>query len=88
MPNLSNLSHFIQDKLELVIFYLGILVLGQVKINLQFCTSYLVIIMNSHVMWKTVRILISWLLQKLDELDLHCFNSLRLVSYCFKGDYT
>ena len=43
--------------------------------------------MNSHVMWKTVWILISWLLQKPADLDVHYFNSLGMVSYSFKGVY-
>ena len=54
---------------------------------MQFCISFLSNFMNSqcHVVWKTVWILISWLLQKPADLDLHCFQlSLYLVSNCFK----
>ena len=45
MPDLSNLVPFHLGHVRN--FYL--LVLGQVKINLQFCIPYLIIIMNSHV---------------------------------------
>ena len=30
--------------------------------------------MNSHTIWQTVQILISWLLQKPVDLDLHCLQ--------------
>ena len=46
--------------------------------------------MNSqcHVVWKASWILISWLLQKPADLDLHCFHlSLYLVSYCFFKEF-
>ena len=46
--------------------------------------------MNSqcHVVWKTVKILIGWLLKKPADLDLHCFQlSLYLVSYCFFKEF-
>ena len=41
--------------------------------------------MNSqcHVVWKTVQILIRWVLKKPADLDLHCFQlSLYVVLYC------
>ena len=62
---------------------------GQVKKNLtQFRTSNW-IILNLHVVWKTVWILISWLLQKPADLDLHCFQlGLYLFSYCFQKKFT
>ena len=83
LPDLSDLVLFHSGQVRN--FYL--LVLWQVKMNLQFCISFLVIIMNSHVMEKTVWILISWLLKKPADLDLHCFNILCMVSYCFKAVY-
>ena len=72
MPNLSDLVTFHSGQVRN--FYS--LLLGQVKINLQFCISYVVIIMNSHDVYKTVGILISML------LIYTVFNSLCLVSYC------
>ena len=56
------------------------------KVNAILFFIFVLIIMNSqcHVVWKTVWILISWLLQKPADLDLHCFHlSLYPVSYCF-----
>ena len=55
---------------------------GQVQIKLiQFCTSKIMglIILNLHVVWKTVYVLITPA-----DLDLHCFQlRFYLVSYCF-----
>ena len=68
-PTCPTWYHFIQDKLKISIYL-----------------SWDLLIMNSqcHVVWKTVWILFSWLLQKPADLDLHCFQlSLYLVSYCF-----
>ena len=45
MPELSDLVPFYSGQVR----NFDLLVLGQVKINLQFCIAYLVIIMNSHV---------------------------------------
>ena len=42
---------------------------------IQFCISNLIILMNSLVRWKTVRILISWLLMKPADQDPHIFNT-------------
>ena len=41
---------------------------------MQFCISYSISIMNSHVVCKTVWILISWLLKKPADLDLLWFS--------------
>ena len=57
-------SHFIQDKLKISIY----LSLDKCKICIK------LIIMSSHVALKTVWILISWLLQKPADLDLHCLQ--------------
>ena len=63
-------SHFIQDKLEISIY------LSWDKYLSLFNSVLLIglIILNMHVVWKTVWILISWLLQKPADLDLHCFQ--------------
>ena len=65
MPDLSDLVPFHSGQVEN--FYL--LVLGQIQMYklIQFC-----IIKSSHLALKTVWILISWLLKKSADLDLHC----------------
>ena len=72
--------------LDQVLFHSGqeenfyLLVLGQVQCIklIQFCISYFHILINyyelTYLALKTVWILISWLLQKPADLDLHCFQ--------------
>ena len=66
--------HFIHDKLKNLFTCPGT---SLKKVNaIQYC-NLLSIIINSqcHVVWKTEWILISWLLTKPADLDLHCvFN--------------
>ena len=73
MPNLSDLVPFHSGQVE----NFNSLVLGQVqnfhKVNFLYFIFRL-IIMSSHVALKTVWILISWLLQKPADLDLHCLQ--------------
>ena len=74
MPDLSDLVPFHSGQVE----NFNLLVLGQVqnlyKINKILCFISLLTIMSSHVALKTVWILISWLLQKPADLDLHCLQ--------------
>ena len=83
MPELSDLVQFHTGQVEN--FYL--LVLGQVQVNKNNTILYFIfwlIITSSHVVLKKVWILISWLLQKPADLNLHCLQeSWYLVSYCF-----
>ena len=58
-------SHFIQDKLNLSFPLTGT--------NVKLIKFY-IIITSSHVALKTVWILISWLLKKPADLDIHCFQ--------------
>ena len=71
-PTCPTWSHFIQDKLKISIY----LSLDKCKIcykvNKILYFIFRLIIMSSHVALKTVWILISWLIQKPADLDLHC----------------
>ena len=67
MPDLSDLVQFRSGQVE----NFNLLVLGQVQ-NLYNVNNFF--IMSSHVALKTVWILISWLLQKPADLDLHCLQ--------------
>ena len=73
MPDLSDLVPFHSGQVE----NFNSLVLGQVqnlhKVNFLYFI-FTLIIMSSHVALKTVWILISWLLQKPADLDLHCLQ--------------
>ena len=84
-PACPTWSHFIQDKLKISIY----LSLDKCKIcykvNKILYFIFKLIIMSSHVALKTVWILISWLLKKPADLDLHCLQeSICMVSYCFR----
>ena len=74
MPDLSDLVPFHSGQVE----NFNLLVLGQVqnllffKVNKILYFIFWLIIMSSHVALKTVWILISWLLQKPADMDLHC----------------
>ena len=85
MPDLSDLVLFHSGQVEN--FYL--LVLGQVqmyKVNTILYFIFWLVITSSHVALKTVWILISWLLQKPANLDLHFLQeSWYLISYCFQS---
>ena len=74
MPDLSDLVPFHSGQVE----NFNLLVLGQVqnlyKVNKILYFIFLLIIMSSHVALKTVWILISWLLKKPAELELHCIQ--------------
>ena len=74
MPDLSDLVPFHSGQVE----NFNLLVLGQVQICYQvnkiLYFIFRLIIMSSHVALKTVSILISWLLQKPADLDLHCLQ--------------
>ena len=73
MPDLSDLVPFHSGQVEN--FYL--LVLGQVqkyKVNKILYFIFWLIIMSSYVALKTMCILISWLLLKPADLDLHCLQ--------------
>ena len=73
-PTCPTWSNFIQDKLKISIY----LCLDKCKICYQvnkiLYFIFRLIIMSSHVALKTVWILISWLLQKQADLDLHCLQ--------------
>ena len=74
MPDLSDLVPFHSGQVE----NFNLLVLGQVQICYQvnkiLYFIFRLIITSSHVALKTVLILISWLLQKPADLDLHCLQ--------------
>ena len=73
MPDLSDLVPFHSEQVEN--FYL--LVLGQVQMcKSKYHSAYHIFInyYSSHVALKTLLILISWLLKKPANLDLHCFQ--------------
>ena len=74
MPDLSDLVPFHSRQVE----NFNLLVLGQVqnlyKVNKILYFIFSLIIMSSHVALKTVWIMISWLLQKPADLDLHCLQ--------------
>ena len=75
MADLSDLIPFHSGQVQN--FYL--LVLGKVQMYLVNTILYFLfqlIITSSHLALKTVWILISWLLQKPDGLDLHCLQEL------------
>ena len=68
-------SNFIQDKLKISI-YLSLNKYKCIKL-IKFCISVFIfwlIITSSHLALKTVWILISWLLKKPADLDLHCLQ--------------
>ena len=65
-------SHFIQDKLKIYLLVLGLVQMYKVNKILYFI--FWLVIMSSHVALKTGWILISWLLQKPADLDLHCLQ--------------
>ena len=71
MPDLSDLVPFHSGQVE----NFNLLVLGQVqnlyKVNKILYFIFWLIIMSSHLALKTVWILLSWLLQKPADLDLH-----------------
>ena len=70
-PTCPTWSHFIQDKLKISIY----LSLDKCKICIKlikFCISYFGL--SSHVALKAVWILISWLLKKPADLELHCLQ--------------
>ena len=73
-PTCPTWSHFIQDKLKISIY----LSLNKCKIcykvNNMLYFIFRLIVMSSHVALRTVLILISWLLQKPADLDLHCLQ--------------
>ena len=71
-PTCPTWSHFIQDKLKISIY----LSLDSILIN--YYSSYLAL--------KTVWILISWLLQMLADLDLHCLEEKQACQdpYCLQ----
>ena len=73
-PTCPTWSHFIQGKLKITIH----LSLDKCKICIK------LIIMSSHVALKTVWILISWLLQKPADLDLH---SVCLQESCYQHGF-
>ena len=74
MPDLSDLVPFHLGQVE----NFNLLVLGQVqnlyKVNKILYFIFCLINMSLHVALKTVWILISWLLQKPADLDLHCLQ--------------
>ena len=74
MPDLSDLVPFHSGQVE----NFNLLVLGQVqnlyKGNKILYFIFWLIIMSSHVALKMVWILISWLLQKPADLELHCLQ--------------
>ena len=74
LPTCPTWAHFIQDKLKISIY----LSLDKCKIcykvNKILYIIFWLINLRSHVALKTVWILISWLLQKPADLDLHCLQ--------------
>ena len=70
-PTCSTWSHFIQDKLKISI-YLSLDKYKCISSILYFIFS--LFIKSSHLALKTVWILISWLLQKPADQDLHCLQ--------------
>ena len=70
-PTCPTWSHFIQDKLKISIY----LSLDKyTKVNTVLHIIFWLIITSSHVALKTLWILISWLLKKPADLDLHCLH--------------
>ena len=71
-PTCTTWSHFIQDKSKFL--FTCPWMSTMYKVNTILCFLFWLIITSSHLALKTVWILISWLLQKPADLDLHCFQ--------------
>ena len=72
-PTCTTWSRFIQDKLKISI-YLSLDKYKMYKVNVILNIMFWLIITSSHITLKTLWILISWLLKKPADLDLHCLQ--------------